>query len=40
MMMHLLLSIRYLIVEEYLIDINGIILQLTMTKETRTTVSS
>jgi len=35
-MINLLLSIRYFIVEEYLIDSNCIILQLTMTEETRT----
>ena len=33
-MIHLLLSIRYFIVEEYLIDSNDIKLQLTMTEET------
>lgn len=39
-MIHLLLSIRYFNVEEYLIGINGIILQLTMTEETRTVTTS
>lgn len=40
MMFHLLLSIRYSSTIKYLIDINGIILQLTMTEETRTVISS